>query len=1052
MQILKNQRFRKWMLRTLLIALFIPILLFFVVVSVLYVKQDDFVQYALTHANQDFKGQLKIRDSHVAPFQNFPLISIDLEDLEIFESKAKNADRLVHINDAYIGFSLLEILRGDVKVHKITLKKGSVDLKQHPDGSINVANALAPTIPSKEVSEDLHLDLDAVELVEVDVNKLNEVTHLKIDLFMNRALASFRSNAQGIDFSLDSDFFLSVLNGKDSTFLRHKHVHFDTDFQFSKANQRLRFDQTIVEFEKTLLDFQGNVLFNKDLEVDVEVRGHKPNFNLFFAFAPQDISAAMSQFDNQGKVYFQAKIQGKTANGHQPSIEARFGCSQGMLTNPNNRKKINSIGFEGYFTNGARRDPSTMFFSVKRFKMKPQLGNFSADISVKNFAEPEVDMKVNAHLDLDFLARFSKARAIQGMAGKVELAMNFHDIIDLNHPEHALKNLNQVYYSRLKVSNFRANLEGLPFPIERLNIDAEADGHALNVRKFGIMYGKSDLDFSGSFSDLPALIHHTDIPVRMDFSLRSNLLDFRELTQNSKGKPAFDESLNKLRLKGSFLTSAKKVTESPNLPQGEFVISEAYGKLAHYPHAFHDLHLDLLIDDLDLTLKDFRGAVDHSDFQVSGKFHRYDFWFKPQLDGTGEVALNVHSKHLIFQELFSYAGTNHLPEEYRSEELMNFDFKGHASASFHHGNFTNAKLQLDKLGGKLKSHPVALHHFSGALVYSEDHVRFDHLKGSMGHSDVELTGNYHWSDPKHRSSLQLKSKTLDLDAFMVQKEEPPLHGSEHDQATSLYDYTFPNLDLKVDVGHFTLAPYDLREVHFDAQVYDDHHIDVHHFKVLTAEGSLSGSGTFSGRDKKHIYFAPKLTIHHLNLDKFMVKFDNFGQDHLLSENLHGYAEGTLKGKIHLHADFVPKLDDSDLEINVQVTNGRLDNYAPLLDLGTYFEDKDVTKVKFDTLTNVFRLKGGKLSVPEMVICSSLGFLKIAGEQSISGKMPMEYLVGIPWSMIKEVAKNKLFRNRQKVDDNEDELVVEERNAKYLYFKVAGDLENYQVTLDRKKKK
>jgi hypothetical protein len=141
-----------------------------------------------------------------------------------------------------------------------------------------------------------------------------------------------------------------------------------------------------------------------------------------------------------------------------------------------------------------------------------------------------------------------------------------------------------------------------------------------------------------------------------------------------------------------------------------------------------------------------------------------------------------------------------------------------------------------------------------------------------------------------------------------------------------------------------------------------------------------------------------------------------------------------------------------LEINLQVTNGRLENYAPLADLGTYFEDKDVTNVKFDTLTNVFRLKGGKLSIPEMVICSSLGFLKIAGEQSISGKMPMEYQIGIPWSMIKEVAKNKLFKNKQKGGANEDDVVAEEKNAKYLYFKVAGDLENYSVTMVKKKGK
>lgn len=65
---------------------------------------------------------------------------------------------------------------------------------------------------------------------------------------------------------------------------------------------------------------------------------------------------------------------------------------------------------------------------------------------------------------------------------------------------------------------------------------------------------------------------------------------------------------------------------------------------------------------------------------------------------------------------------------------------------------------------------------------------------------------------------------------------------------------------------------------------------------------------------------------------------------------------------------------------------------------------------------------------------------------------MEYQIGIPWSMIKEVAKNKLFKNKQKGGANEDDVVAEEKNAKYLYFKVAGDLENYSVTMVKKKGK
>jgi hypothetical protein len=458
------------------------------------------------------------------------------------------------------------------------------------------------------------------------------------------------------------------------------------------------------------------------------------------------------------------------------------------------------------------------------------------------------------------------------------------------------------------------------------------------------------------------------------------------------------------------------------------------------------------VDDTDLLLKELRGFADHSDLNMTAKVHHYDFWFKPTLNGEASVTIGLNSNQLFLKELFYYAGHNHLPKEYQREEVSNLTYQGHATLGFHHGELTKATLLTDKLSAKLKSHPLALHHFSGGLIWHADKLDFSHLKGALGDSDFELDGAYHLNDPTHRNSIRFKSKQLNVDSFLAHTaaSDTQVKGTEHDKVPSLYDYEFPNLDVTLDVGHLIYAPYDVKNLHLDAHVYSDHHMELNHLRLQTAEGSMSGSGTFSGRDKKHIYFSPHLTIHHLNLDKFMVKFDDFGQDHLVSENLHGCVEGTLSGKIHMHADFVPKLDDSELKMNLTVINGRLENYAPLLDLGTYFEDKNVSSVAFDTLKNNFSLKNGKMTIPEMVIASTLGYLKISGTQEIIGKMNMDYQVGIPWQMIKDVARNKLSRNKDPKESSND-IITAAEDSKYLYFKVKGDLDNFEVNLMKRKK-
>ena len=1036
------------------IIIIIPVILFTLLVGIIYYYQDSIVQHAIGIANKDMKGRFSVSGSHIAPFANFPQISIDLEHVKVYESKKKNADCLVHVKDVYVGFSLWDIVSGNYTIKGIKLKDGHIDVKQHKDGSINIANALESDLPPDKVEEDLHVDLKAISIENIDISKLNEETNLKLDIFINKAKSKFKSDNKNIDFRLETDFFISVLQDGDSTFFKHKHIHFDTQFSYNKANKMAVFNETQVELEKAVLDFNGSVRLINDIEVDLKLKGHKPDFNLFLAVAPEELKESLNSFENRGKIYFNATVKGKTANGNRPAIEAHFGCKEGYIANIESGKKMNDIGFDGYFSNGKNRDLNTMLFTLNNIKVKPEVGRFKGKLSVFNFLSPNVEMQIDADLDLDFLAKFTKAKELKDVGGKILLQMNFHDIIDFNQPEKSLARLNESYNSSLKVENFHAKIPGLSLPIKNLNLFATSSGHAVNLKYMSVTIGKSDFEMLGFLSDLPAIIHHTDIPVEADLKIHANRIDFAELTKDDTGKVGLNEEVKQLDMKLKFITSARAVTESENLPLGEFFLEKCNAKLKNYPHAIHDLHADLLIGKQDLTLKDFKGFVDASDFHFSGIFHHYDFWFKPNLEGDAKIAFDFKSNHLKLAELLYYGGHNHLPLEYRKEELSNFDLKGHSELHFKAGEFVKTAVHLDNLTGKFKTHPVSLAGINGKINYQADQLSLEHLKGVVGHSDFDVSLLVHLDKSKRRDFITLRANRIDVYEFLSHSTQQPteLHGTEHDKVWSIFDAEFPNIDCKLDVGSFNYDGYTINKLTADVKVFHDHHVEIKKIGLETAEGSISGSAVFSGRDKKHIYLEPNLTIHHLNLDKFMVKFDNFGQDYLVSQNVHGYFQGKVTGKIHLHADLVPKLDDSNLKVNMTITKGKLENYAPLIDLGTYFEDKNVAMVQFDTLTNELLLSNGKLSIPQMVICSSLGFLKMEGSQGILGKMDMDYTIGVPWAMIKDVARNKIFKRKADDDKDPDEIVKEKNGAKYVYFRVSGDLENYSVNLVKGKKK
>ena len=81
--------------------------------------------------------------------------------------------------------------------------------------------------------------------------------------------------------------------------------------------------------------------------------------------------------------------------------------------------------------------------------------------------------------------------------------------------------------------------------------------------------------------------------------------------------------------------------------------------------------------------------------------------------------------------------------------------------------------------------------------------------------------------------------------------------------------------------------YEIQNFEGSFRVQSDHYIYVDTLSLNAAGGNIKMNGYFNGSNPKRIYFSPKMKITEVNLDKLLVKFENFGQDYLVSENLHG---------------------------------------------------------------------------------------------------------------------------------------------------------------------
>jgi hypothetical protein len=892
-------------------------------------------------------------------------------------------------------------------------------------------------------------------MVNLDIIKINEENNILVDAFVDKAQTKVKSSNDHFYLDLDAKFKLTIVKSGDTTFVKNKHFEVATELDVSDLTKTLTIQPTVVKFENSSFGFSGKVGLEKDVPIDLHFNGEKPNFDLIIAIAPDEIAETFRQFDNQGKVYFKADIKGKSANGNMPEINATFGCENAFFNNKQTKKSLDKIGFKGSFTNGKKRDLSTMKLEIQQFSARPEAGVFSGNIAIENFDSPDINLKLISDFDLDFIAKFVNARELSGLAGKVKLTMNFHDIIDLKNPEKAIEKLNESYFTQLEIENLRFNSPNLPAPIRDVDMKATLNGHAAKIEYFNTQIGNTDLNITGSVSDLPAIVHHTNIPVTCDLDIQSKKIDIEELTKSS-GVPGIDEQIDNLKLNLRFISSAKKILESKNLPEGEFYIKNFYAKLKHYPHLFHDFHADVIVSEKDFNVVDFRGFLDQSDFHFNGFLKNYDLWLENEKNGDAYVEFDIDSKKMKFDNLFAYGGENYVPEDYRHEEIDNLKFHGKTKLHFNQSVFTAADFELSNFSGKLKIHPLKFENFSTKIHIEPNSIDVKEFSGKMGHSDFRVDLHYNFNNDNHvkKNKFSIVSQFLDVDE--LSNYNPPPSDSltqtvNHDAAFSLYDLPFSDMDFSLQVGSLNYHAHTLENFNAKFHTSKDHMVHIDQLDFVTAEGEMKMKGYLSGKDKKHIYFSPNITAKHVDIDKLMLKFDNFGQDHLVSENLHGYFNGSITGKIHLHADLVPKIDDSKIIINMLVTEGRIEKFAPLSALESYFEDKNVSKIRFDTLRNEITFDRGTITIPKMTINSTLGFLEISGTQKMNETLDMDYEIGVPWKMIKNVAANKLFRRKKKDEEAEEEIQYKKENSKFIYVTVKGGIEDFKVNVGKKKK-
>ncbi|WP_114752088.1 AsmA-like C-terminal region-containing protein [Pleomorphovibrio marinus] len=1043
---------KAWLLRiSISIFLLFAIVLAFAV-ALLTIQQETLTKKALEMANRQFTGQLTVEKSRVSLFQNFPYISIDLRDVAFYETKLMDSRPFYKAGHLYLGFNFWDIIEGNHKIKSVLISDGHLDVVKNPNGEFNLLAAKGIEKKNSESEGIVDFALAKAKVSNFTVSYKNHLDASAYLLAIDYWGASMRKRDDVLALEVDAEFKVNVLIREDTTFFSNKQVRLALNLNYHTQEEKINIEPSRIQLEEALFAASGIVgVLDNGLDVDVRVEGQKPDFNLFAAFLPEGTAEALNAYRNEGEVFFRGGIRGMIAEGVLPAVSAEFGCENAFFQRTDNNLKVDELRFFGFFTNGEEQSLKTSELHVQNFNAKPEQGNFQGDLVIRNFEEPHVKVKLKADIDLGFVGDFFGLDKFQGISGKVIVDMDFDELVELEASALDMATAKRSLQSTLSLKDLNFSLRDYPHLIQGVNANAILRAGEFSLDSLYFRIGKSDFNFKGQISDFPAMLHRLPKPVNFSLTTKSSHLHLPELLLNAEKK----EKIRDLRFELGVASMADELFNFEYLPKGIFQIRGLNAMLENYPHKFHDLNLELEIEEDNLEVKKLSGQIDQSDFNFQLSMENYPKWLREEFAGFSSISWKMQSNKLLINDLLTYNGVNYLPKSWAEEYFSSLDISGKATLELQDG-LPSSELLLENLSGRTQRHPLKLEGFKGKVKWENSYLSIENFGGKMGVSefDFDLGLSLEKEKKTKKDFFHFRAKALDLDALMGFKGYEGEEDTNHAEASNVFKLPFRDMEFKADIAKLNYHRYWLEQVRAELRTTPNHFLHLDTLGLKVANGSLGLRGYLNGSDPEEIYLHSRIVADQVDLDKLLFKFENFGQDVLINENLKGRVSGTIDGKFRIYPDLTPIIEKSEAKMDLTVYEGTLVNFSPFLSLSDYFADRNLRRVRFDTLSNTFDLKGAVLHIPRMNINSSLGFMEISGRQSLDKEMDLT--IRLPLSLVTRIGFRSLFggRSREEVDpDQEDAIVIRDTSARvrFININMQGKPDDFRVTLGRFRK-
>jgi hypothetical protein len=495
-----------------------------------YFYKDKLISLFVAEINNHINTEVKVEKIDLSLFENFPEISIQLNNVKISEPKDKKK-QFLSAKNIFLSFDIALLLKEIYEIKKIRIDDADANLIRYADGSNNF------DIIKKSADKNdrtINFNLQSIEINNSDIRFANIANAQFYHVYLKNATNSLAQVGHKYLLKSKGNIISKIIEIEKNKYFKDKELSLNTELLILLEDGIYEIKPSEIKIGDAYYAIKGRVNTIPLNELDLKIEGKNTTLQNIFSLLPEKFSEPFKTYKSEGNVYFKGDIKGEVSSKINPEIRFDFGANNASLFHPEYNKKITNISLKGYYTNGGKRNAESSKINLSNIEATIDGKLLKANFVYGNFKNPFIELDLDTRANLSTVFAFVPYHPFEEISGEASISLNFNG--DVNKLKNKLTDQNYGFYTSGEIT-----LHGFNFKLKENSLDFKNfNGHFVfnkndvAATNFIGNIGESDFIINGSFSNIIPYFMFQKQKISLNADFKSTYINLNELLKNQK--------------------------------------------------------------------------------------------------------------------------------------------------------------------------------------------------------------------------------------------------------------------------------------------------------------------------------------------------------------------------------------------------------------------------------------------------------------------------------------------------------------------------------------